>query len=140
MHTFEDFFFSLERFGFDTEDIKILLISSSVWSYNIEKKSLKLIFNKFLLLQKHYNEDQISIYKDKIFFEEEKKTSNTIFCVKKLPGLLVITIIFCFKRMNYFIYLKLKTIYSRNCFNWEYIYVCQNFKRPKDLLAIHPSI
>lgn len=40
LHTFEDFFFSLGCFGFDTEDIKILLISSPVWSYSIKDKTL----------------------------------------------------------------------------------------------------
>lgn len=86
MHTFEDFFFSLKCLGFVTEDIKILLISSPVWSYNSEKKNLYyyLTFNKFLFLQKHYNEGSyISWYMIdiKMFFEEENP-KYYFFCVK----------------------------------------------------------
>lgn len=85
MHTFEDFFFSLKCLGFVTEDIKILLISSPVWSYNSEKKTLTItwLLTNFFFFRNIIMRDHISVNKDKnVFLKKKRKSKNLFFCVK----------------------------------------------------------
>lgn len=82
MHTFEDFFFSLEHFGFDAEAIKILLIASPVWSYNIKEKTLLNWFLTSFFCRNILKVIVAQLVKIKMFFEEEKKPEILFLCIK----------------------------------------------------------